>query len=176
LSERELRVEVRSADSLNDGERAQYVRLRAQLDVGPPALPYRFAPKPWRVLVWAGDRLVSHVGIVERSVMAAGRPIKVGGIASVGTHPAYRGQGHATTAMRGAMAFICGRLGAEFGFLLCRDHVAGFYSKLGWRPVAESVVFDQPEGRVTWPLTAMVWSCHDEPWQPGPVDLGGLPW
>jgi GNAT superfamily N-acetyltransferase len=170
------RVEIRAADSLTEPERAQFLRLRDQIDVGPPVLRYHFAPKPWRVLVWKGEQLVSHVGIVERTISVAARPIKVGGIASVGTHPDHRGRGFAAAAMNEAMTFICGALGAESGFLLCRDHVTGFYRRLGWGPVAGPVVFDQPEGRITWPLAAMARPCHKTHWPQGAVDLCGLPW
>ena len=142
------KIEIRRADGLSDRERAELLRLRDQLDVGPPVLSYQLAPKSWRVLVWDGDRLVSSVGVLERTITVAGQPIRVGGIGSVGTDPSYRGRGLATDAMTAAMTFVCGELGAASGFLLCREHVAGFYARLSWSRVAAPVVFEQPDGKV----------------------------
>jgi hypothetical protein len=119
---------------------------------------------------------VSSVGVLERTLTVAGQPILVGGIGSDGTDPSYRGRGLATAAMTAAMAFICGELGAASGFLLCREHVARFYERLGWTRVTAEVVFEQREGQVTWPLVAMARSCRETPWPPGLVYLGGLPW
>jgi predicted GNAT family N-acyltransferase len=170
------KIEIRRADALTDRERTELLRLRDQLDPGPPVLGYQFAPKVWRVFVWDGDRLVSSAGVLERTVTVAGQPTRVGGIGSVGTHPSYRGRGLASAAMTAAMAFVCGELEAEHGFLLCRDHVAGFYERLGWARVTAPIVFEQPDGKVTWPLTAMVRPCRERGWPPGLVDLGGLPW
>lgn len=46
-----------------------------------------------------GDRVVSHVGLLEKEVSYFGHRLKVGMIGAVATHPDYRGRGLATGAL-----------------------------------------------------------------------------
>jgi GNAT superfamily N-acetyltransferase len=170
------RVEVRADASLSDRERDTIAQQRAEIDYGLPAWGYAYAPKEWRALAWVGDDVAGHAGIVPRTVRAGGEPIAVGGISGVWTPTAYRGRGFGAAAMRAAAAFVRDELGADFGLLLCREAVAPFYERLGWRPVTGPVVFDQPGRRVRWELLCMVLPCGRTDWPPGEIDLCGLPW
>jgi GNAT superfamily N-acetyltransferase len=170
------RVEVRADGALSDGERALIARRRAAVDYGMPAWGYAYAPKEWRALAWVGDDLAGHAGIVRRAMRVGGMPLAVGGLSGVWTPAEWRGRGFGAAVVRAAAAFVRDELGADFGLLLCREAVAPFYQRLGWRPVAGPVVFDQPGGRVTWGMTCLVLPCGPADWPAGEIDLCGLPW
>ena len=141
-----------------------------------PAWGYAYAPKEWRALVWIGDDVAGHAGIVRRTPRVAGAPVAVGGISGVWTSAMYRGRGFGAATMRAAAAFVRDELGAEFGLLLCREGVAPFYERLGWHRAPGPVVFDQPTGRITWGMPCLVLPCRGARWPLGEIDLCGLPW
>ena len=169
-------IEIRLTDELSAEELALVSQARSRIDYGMPAWGYQYAPKTWRVLAWLDGIVVSHAGILERTVEVNGQPVRVGGISGVWTLPEHRGSGLGSAVMRAAAAFLRDDLRAEFGLLICRDEVRPFYERLGWKPVTGPLVFDQPSGKITWPLTTMILPCSQSEWPEGVVDLRGLPW
>src|SRR4051794_41985099 len=129
---------------------------RAEIDYQMPGHDYVWAPKEWRALVWVGDDVGGHAGIVRRTVDVGGQAVLVGGISGVWTPAAYRGRGLGAAVVRAAAAFARDELRVDFGLLLCREGVAPFYGRLGWRAVSAPVVFDQPGGRHGWDMLCLI--------------------
>jgi predicted GNAT family acetyltransferase len=74
-----------------------------------------------------------HVGLVLRDAKWNSRPVRVGGIGGVKTHPAVRGRGFASTAIRLARDFFCNQGNVDFLLLVCEPHLVAFYERFGWR-------------------------------------------
>src|SRR5919204_6264336 len=113
-----MRIGLRLFGELTAGERTALDGLRSEIDFGTP--PYLWEPaeaRPWRFLVWDGERLVSHVGVLERTVRVGGQPLHVAGVYSVMTRPCDRGRGYAGAALERAEAVIplAGWLSDRFG-------------------------------------------------------------
>jgi len=164
-------------DVLSEDDVAKIMALRSRIDFAVP--DYAWTPwgeKKWRVLVWHGDELVSHVGILEREVRAGERPVRVAGLYTVMTAPEWRGKGMASDALRVAADYMRSELRAEFGLLLCPDAMLPFYGALGWRQVKDAVVFDQPSGRTDSALNAMYLPLRESDWPAGVLDFCGPPW
>src|SRR5262249_19011586 len=97
---------------LSEGDRADLLALSHA--VYPPA---ESANWPGRHLEWAAaewcvrvrdaeGKLVSHVGVLLRQASHEGRPVRIGGVGGVKTHPAARGLGHATLGLLRAVEFF----------------------------------------------------------------------
>jgi GNAT superfamily N-acetyltransferase len=174
----ELRVELRPLSAFTSRETEQLASLRDEIEFGlPPTTWLPPADTPWRVLVWQDDLLVSHVGIMERTIHVGGRPVHVAGIRSVMTRPAQRGRGYASAGMVRAAQYVADELPrAEHGLLLCLDIRVPLYSRLGWTVVPARTYFEQPEGRTASLVNTMVKPFRGRPWPPGEIDLQGLPW
>jgi len=69
----DIRIEVRATRDLSEAELALIQRQRARIDYGMPHWGFQWAPKTWRVLVWLQDDVVSHAGLLERTVEVQGR-------------------------------------------------------------------------------------------------------
>jgi predicted acetyltransferase len=142
----------------------------------------------WRDVAWAhADRrvlvrdevpphdLVCHVGLFTRAGLWHDKPVTIGGIGGVATHPDRRNSGLATAAMRQAMACFA-REGKDFAVLFCEPHNHAFYRSLGWHLFAGDVFCEQPQGRIRFDLMAtFVYDLALAP-RDGTIDLRGLPW
>ncbi len=85
-----------------------------------------------------GDRLVSNVCLYSMDMMIQGRRCSVAQISGVGTLPEYRRQGLNRRLTEAAMAWA--KPGHEFFFLFADDEAVAYYTKQGFRPLAESAV------------------------------------
>jgi hypothetical protein len=130
-----------------------------------------------RILVWNdADELVCHVGLYVRQAKWADSTVTIGGIGGVITRQDSRKQGHASAAMRMAVAELKDKHGADFALLVCEPHNFAFYRGLGWRQFAGDIFAEQPGGRVRFDaMTPFVFDLRLSP-QDGAVDLCGLPW
>jgi len=170
-----LRVEVRAAEAMPGALLSHIHEVEEGLDWGAPA-DVQWGHPMWHVLVWRGDTLVAHAGLVRRRVLVSGQLLETAGLSSVWSLPSERGNGYAHWAVTEAMAYASRELGAPAMLLLCRAHVAAFYQRLSWRQVEGGVTFAQPTGPYRWPALTMSLSCDDTPWPDGDIDLCGLPW
>jgi aminoglycoside 2'-N-acetyltransferase I len=89
-------VVVRLVADLTDDERAAVSALSQA--VYPPEVSAAWPGRHWEwsahqsaVLIRAADgALISYAGLVVRSALLDGRPVRIGGIGGVKTHPAAR--------------------------------------------------------------------------------------
>jgi aminoglycoside 2'-N-acetyltransferase I len=130
----------------------------------------------WHVLVLEAGRVVSHAGIVERTVDVGGMQVRVGGVGAVATLPELQGRGLAGMAMRRAAQFMQEDLKVDFGLLFCAPKNEPLYAHLGWIVVRVPVVSDQPGGKRCISDVLMILPCLKQAWPAGTIDLCGLPW
>lgn len=92
-----------------------------------------WAAAEWCVRVYGDDgALLSYVGLSVRDAKCDGRPVRVGGIGGVKTHPTARRRGLAARGMTGAVEFFRDQ-GVGFALLVCGPHLLEYYGGLGWR-------------------------------------------
>ncbi len=89
-----------------------------------------------------GDRVISHVGVLEINLVVAGRPMLVGGIHAVVTHPDHRYRGHSRALIEEALAWCEPR----YGTLLLTGEPA-LYDRYGFRSVPEHRFAGNHRGR-----------------------------
>ncbi|MGW4379498.1 GNAT family N-acetyltransferase [Kitasatospora sp. NPDC004531] len=120
-------------------------------------------------------RVVAHAGFVVAPVEVAGERFDVAGIGGVIVDPALRGHGLARLAVTGALDAARAD-GLDRALLFCLPDRTPLYARLGWFPLPEPVVADQPAGPAPVPLGAM-WTplTADAAWPDGPVRLHSLP-
>ena len=80
-----------------------------------------------------GDRIVSHVGVIELPLVVRGQPVAVGSIHGVATHPECRHRGHYRRVMDEAIAYCDGRYETQ---ILTTEHPE-YFEPFGFRTVPE---------------------------------------
>ena len=135
-----------------------------------------WADMDWHVLITVEGKLVSHLEIVERDAIVGQEGVRLAGIGGVLTLPEWRGRGLAQAGLQKAQAFMCEELNVDFGLLMCDQEMVTYYSTLGWLEVEGPLVYDQPEGKVTYDDRVMIFNCSDMGWPQGVIDIQGYPW
>ncbi|MGQ9879936.1 MAG: GNAT family N-acetyltransferase [Armatimonadota bacterium] len=114
-----------------------------------------FVGDPWFQLEYTrcafeGTRMVSALQIVRREVRVGQVTLTLGGIANVGTVPAYRSKGYSTQLLRDAIT-VMENDGFDLSMLFTGIH--GFYARLGWEVAPAKVMsaeirpdLPEPEG------------------------------
>jgi GNAT superfamily N-acetyltransferase len=178
-----MKLELRPVADLSAGEQAA-VRTLA-LAVYPPevsaAWPGRvieWAAHQWAVVGWdAEGAALCYVGVVLRDARWDNRSVKVGGIGGVKTHPAFRGRGFATAAIRLALDYFHGQGDVDFGLLVCEPGLVPFYERLGWRRFPGELLVAQRQTTMPFtfnlPMTTPL-RLHES--LGGEIDLLGPPW
>ncbi len=151
---------------------------RIFIEADPSSKQIEWTGGEWLVIVCEGEQWVSSLELLERTITVGGRPVRVGGVGGVMTHPDRRRRGYASMAMRQAAAFMRDAMKVPFGFLVCGASRIPFYSALGWQVVEGPCTFEQSTGRMAFPTDTvlMALACRDDPWPGGPIDLCGPPW
>jgi aminoglycoside 2'-N-acetyltransferase I len=168
-------VEIKAVKDLSPEESDEALRL-LNIVFETDTSGWTWAQDDWRLLVRVDNRMVAHVGIVERTCLVNGEPVKVGGVGGVGTHPDWRRQGLAALAMRKTADFMINRLEAEFGVLFCAHEMVPYYQRLGWKMIDAPVFFDQPGGKEQCNFPVMFLPGTKHSWPQGDVDVCGYPW
>lgn len=176
-----MRWELRPVADLNESERAAVRAL--SLAVYPPdevaewpGRAIEWSRPPWCVVGRDGAAALCYVGALLREARWGDRPVRVGGVGGVKTHPAARGRGLASAALRLALDFLRAG-GADFGLLVCEPTLVAFYERLGWRAFDGELRVSQ-RGEVV-PFTFN--RCMTAPLRlaeppSGTIDLLGPPW
>ncbi|MER5198554.1 GNAT family N-acetyltransferase [Streptomyces sp. NPDC002755] len=143
---------------------------------GVAATGLSWLPKEDHFGVRHGDRLVAHAGLLRLSVSVGDTETEVVGVGGVAVAPDVRGRGLARQVIAAALEHAR-TMGPRHALLFCRPPLVPLYRRLGWHPLDEAVLVEQPETRlVTMPLRTMVTPLHDHAsWPPGAVRLRSLP-
>lgn len=125
--------------------------IRALLDA---AFPGDFSEHDWAhslggVHAWVGgpEGVVSHGSLVERTLVCAGQPLRVGYVEAVATVASHRRQGHGAAVMTRIGDHI--RAGYPLGAL--STGTPAFYQTLGWQSWRGRTHVDGPAGRQRTP-------------------------
>lgn len=143
-----------------------------------PGRSIEWAAPEWSAVVWGDqDEALSHASIVVRDAEWNGRAVRVGGIGGVKTHPAARGRGYATTAIRRTIEFLRDDENVDFALLVCEPNLIAFYERSGWRRFVGDLLVTQRG--VTAPFTfnvPMTYPLRLGGELDGTIDLLGPPW
>jgi predicted acetyltransferase len=178
-----VRTDRTRADALAPTDREALRALTAavyppETTAAQPGTPVTWAPTQWSIRVWddAGT-LVSHVGLLTRTVLVDDARVLVGGIGGVKTHPATRGKGYASAGLREAVRFFTDELPVAFALLVCLPPTVSFYERLGWRRFDGTLLVEQPGGTVSFTANLpMVLPIHSPAPANGSINLCGEPW
>jgi GNAT superfamily N-acetyltransferase len=177
-----MRIDVLQADDLSVEDRDALRVLSAAV-----YLPEQAASWPGRFIEWAspqwsvfcrGDdgRILSHAGALARDGLVGGRPVRIGGVGGVKTHPEARGRGLASAAVRRAVELLREH-GADFALLVCEPGLIPFYERLGWVPHDGGLVVRQHGKSIEFTFNLpMVHPLRDATLPAGVIDLVGPPW
>ena len=142
-----------------------------------PGESVAWASPQWSLLLWVGDELVTHVGLLVREILQDGKIKRIGGLGAVATHPAKQGQGFGSQAMRAAARWFDTEAAVPYAVLFCRPGLVPFYERLEWKPFMGKVLVEQPQGKITFTANdAMVLAVREQAPLRGVLDLNGLPW
>jgi aminoglycoside 2'-N-acetyltransferase I len=179
----DMKWEVRRISDMTAEERAA---LRAlSLAVNPPEVSalwpghaIEWAPAQWSIIGLDTDgAAICNVGIIFREAQWNERAVKVGGIGGVKTHPGFREQGFATTAIQRALDFFHEQGDIDFGLLVCEQSLVPFYERLGWRRFPGDLLVMQRLATVPFtfnlPMTIPI---RLQETLGGRIDLFGPPW
>jgi len=143
-----------------------------------PGRRFAWAQADWVILITdPHGRLVSLAGLLVRPAQLDTKPVRIGGISNVKTHPEARRKGYAAAAVREALRFLADCGGTDFALLFCAAHNVPFYRQRGWQSFRGDVLVAQPSGPTRF--TAYEVLCQDLE-RPAPmrgtIDLCGMPW
>ena len=141
-----------------------------------PGRHIEWAGSDWDVCVTRDNRLVSYVGAIERDGLHDSKPVSIGGIGRVKTHPETRRKGMAALGIARAIDFF-GERGLEFGLLVCDPSLLGYYTQLGWREFGGTLLTKQHDNTVEFTFNrVMVIDVNAQAPNDGVIDLLGPPW
>ena len=95
--------------------------------------PWEMASTPF--VSFAGERAITHVGLLEIPLVLLGQTVRVGGIHAVGTRPAYRRRGHYRQVMTAVLEYCACR----YSTLLLTTGQPALYEPLGFRVLQEYI-------------------------------------
>lgn len=110
-------------------DRAHFARTRA----------WHGSHPAWSVWIEDDGSVISHAGVVDRSVLIGETSVRVAGVQNVCVLPDYRGRGLCKRVMEAVMDEAA-RRGYEAGLLFGTPEIGAVYERLGWRFVDRAVV------------------------------------
>jgi predicted N-acetyltransferase YhbS len=142
-----------------------------------PGRRIEWAAADWGVRIYDDlGVLVSYVGINLRDARLDGRPVKVGGIGGVKTHPSARRRGLAERGMQRADQFFHEQA-AAFALLVCDARLLDYYGRLGWREFTGRLMVLQHGAPAEFTFNrVMTRGVRSPAPETGTVDLLGPPW
>jgi hypothetical protein len=130
------------------------------------------------VLVHAEDgTLASYVGLGVRDGLCDGRPVRIGAIGNVKTHPGQRRRGLAVQGLCAAAAFLQAQPDVAFALLVCAPGLLPYYGCFGWREFVGRLLVRQHGAETEFTLDrVMTLGVQSEAPVAGAIDLCGPPW
>jgi len=174
---------VGSVADLAPSDRGELRDLSSAVNGPASAIDWPGRALEWSSAEWcvqardAHGRLVSVTGIVLRQGTYGGRPLRIGGIGGVKTHPQARRQGHAARTLTRAVDFLHTQIGVAFALLVCDPQLIPYYARLGWRVFHGRLLIRNAGAVVEFDL-ARVMTLDIESAAPvqGTIDICGPPW
>lgn len=120
--------------------------------------------------------LVTLLGLLRREVLVGGKPVWVAGVGGVTTHPNLQKCGLASALLQAAEKFMRDKMDAPFGLLICADERRSFYGRVGWKHVADELIFTQNGQHRSLKTSFMILPLAEQAWLPGEIDVCGPPW
>jgi len=130
----------------------------------------------WFALGWLGGRLVSQLGVLNRTIYIGGQSLSIAGIGGVATHPEFQRRGFAANVLQAAAEQMRRLGGYDFAMLYCDPKLIPFYAKSGYRQALNRIYILQHGQRVLFDDHQMVLPLSGKPWPDGDVDVNGPPW
>jgi len=133
----------------------------------------------WHVLGRLEGKLVSQIGILDRTIRAGGQSLTIAGVGGVATHPEYQRRGFARLLMEAAVDQMRQRGPSnsyDFAMLFCDTTMIPYYTKRGYGLVPNPVYILQSGKRVLFDDNKMVLPLSGKPWPDGEIDVNGPPW
>jgi aminoglycoside 2'-N-acetyltransferase I len=143
-----------------------------------PGRHIEWSTPEWCVRVRGEDEaLISFVGVYVLAAQCDGRPVSVGGIGNVKTHPSARRQGFAGLGIRRALESFREQPAVEFALLVCAPHLIEYYARLGWREFGGRLLVMQHWAASEFSFNrVMTQGVRSEGPAGGTIDLCGPPW
>lgn len=85
----------------------------------------------WSLYSEENNRIISHIGVVDRNIRIGDKVIRVAGMQNVFVLPEFRGQGLCGVLMKEAMDKAAD-YGFDYGFLFCIPEIEKVYVRCGW--------------------------------------------
>lgn len=140
------------------------------------------ASREWAAPQWGvfvrddSGQLVSYTGVIRTAGTVDGRPVSIGGVGGIATHPKHRGHGYAPIGMGRALDYLVTR-NTHFALLVCRDELVDYYSKLGWVEFEGELMVTQFGAPELFTFNrVMVGDLNEPAPKAGTIDLEGPPW
>jgi len=133
----------------------------------------------WYVMGRLGGKLVSHIGIVDRTVRIGGQSLSIAGVGGVATHPQFRRRGFTDVLLHTAVEQMRQRdpqNAYDFAMLFCSDHMVHYYTKRGFSQVPNPVHILQSGQWILFEDHRMIMPLSGKPWPEGEVDVNGRSW
>jgi GNAT superfamily N-acetyltransferase len=141
-----------------------------------PGRHLQWSSAEWCVRVRQEGTLVSYVGVHLRDATCDGRPVRVGGIGGVKTHPGARRRGFAGLSIRRAVDFFR-EAGVGFALLVCAPTLLAYYAGLGWREFDGRLLVRQHGATADFTFNrVMTYGVNADGPTAGTIDLCGPPW
>jgi nodulation protein A len=144
---------------------------------------YRGSVPEWRLVGrdTATGHLLTHLACGPREIAVGTQAVHILGIGAVAVHPAQQGRGLGRQMFEALGQAARQRRLAGFGFLECREAVAGFYQRAGFERMhqASSSEHHATRQRQTWrgPVMVMPLLQPLDAWpREGDIDLLGMDW
>lgn len=142
-----------------------------------PGYQIEWSDMRWCMRVFEAEWLVSYLAVETRAATHDGRPVQVGGIGGVKTHPKARRRGYAALAFERAAQFFASEARVDFALLVCDPKLIDYYGKLGWREFAGRLMVRQRGELAEFTFNrVLVRDVLQTAPTTGVIDLGGPPW
>ncbi len=126
-----------------------------------------------------GERVIGHVGVVDRVVTMGGAKIRIFGVQNVAVLPDFRGKGYVDH-MLAAVAGEAERQAFDMGLLFCGPLLEKVYRRCGWRtlsPRAVEIAWRSGQRDQLDPaILAMIYPLRMQEVANGPINLNGPDW
>ncbi|MDD5728954.1 MAG: GNAT family N-acetyltransferase [Victivallales bacterium] len=133
----------------------------------------------WSIIMFDGERIAAHAGIVDRTIAAGETLLRVAGIQNVFVLPEYRGTGRGAELMTAAMK-EAGKRHFDAGLLYCIPQLEKVYAQCGWRllPERQIVRIDENGNQVSLPAKniTMFFPLQVRAFPDGVINLRGNDW